>query len=49
MRVDHGRGLAELRSLKWPGYFSYHLTGTSKYGAVYFGDGVENTSLQFML
>jgi radial spoke head protein 9 len=49
VRVDNGRGLAELRSLKWPGYFAYHLVGSSKYGAIYVGDGVENTSLQFML
>jgi len=49
LRVDPGRGLAELRSLKWPGYFGYHLVGTPKFGAAYFGDGVENTSLQFML
>ena len=49
LRVDPGRGLAELRSLKWPGYFGYHLVATPKYGAVYFGDGIENSSLQFMV
>jgi hypothetical protein len=26
-----------------------HLVGTPKYGSVYFGDGIENSSLQFML
>ena len=49
LRVDEGRGLAELRSMKWQGYFAFHLIGTPKHGAVYFGDGVENASLQFMV
>ena len=26
-----------------------HLVSTPKFGSVYFGDGIENSSLQFML
>eukprot|EP00903_Cladosiphon_okamuranus_P015183 g14037.t1 len=38
-----------LRSLAWPGYFFFHEAETSDYGGAYFGDGLPNTDLQFML
>jgi radial spoke head protein 9 len=49
VRLDGGKGLVEVRSLKWPGYFFMHSVGTPKYGGVYVGDGQQNTDLQFML
>ncbi|CAM9238933.1 unnamed protein product [Ectocarpus sp. 13 AM-2016] len=38
-----------LRSLAWPGYFFFHEAETGDYGGAYFGDGLPNTDLQFML
>jgi radial spoke head protein 9 len=49
VRLDAGKGLVELRSLKWPGYHFLHAVGTSKYGGVYAGDGLENVDLPFMV
>lgn len=49
VRMDAGRGLVELRSLKWPGYFFFHDVDTPKYGGLYVGDGRENVDLPFMM
>jgi radial spoke head protein 9 len=38
-----------LRSLKWPGYFAFHQVSTDLYGGAYFGDGIKNIELPFML
>uniref|UniRef100_A0A7S2V1U7 Radial spoke head protein 9 homolog n=1 Tax=Fibrocapsa japonica TaxID=94617 RepID=A0A7S2V1U7_9STRA len=38
-----------LRSFYWPGYFFFHKIGTIEYGGVYFGDGLANEDLAFML
>jgi len=48
VRLALGSGLAEVRSLKWPGYFFLHSLGTPKYGGIYCGDGLENKDLHFM-
>lgn len=49
LRLDAGRGLVEVRSLKWPGYLFYHAVGTARYGGVYVGAGLLNGDLQFMM
>lgn len=49
IRTDAASGTATLRSLKWPGYFFYHKAGTADYAAAYFGSGLANNDLGFML
>ena len=49
VRVDKGRGAAYLKSLVYPGYFFYHATGSGRFGGAYFGDGVRNEDIGFML
>lgn len=41
--------VAVLRSFYWPGSFFYHVIASSEYGSVYFGDGMPNLDIQFML
>eukprot|EP00615_Pteridomonas_danica_P003138 CAMPEP_0114347878 /NCGR_PEP_ID=MMETSP0101-20121206/14271_1 /TAXON_ID=38822 ORGANISM="Pteridomonas danica, Strain PT" /NCGR_SAMPLE_ID=MMETSP0101 /ASSEMBLY_ACC=CAM_ASM_000211 /LENGTH=273 /DNA_ID=CAMNT_0001485489 /DNA_START=34 /DNA_END=855 /DNA_ORIENTATION=+ len=38
-----------LRNFYWPGYFFFHVMDTSDYGGVYFGDGLPNVDIAFML
>jgi len=38
-----------LRSFYWPGYVFFHEIGTHHYGGVYFGYGLPNRDLAFML
>ena len=47
--VDASGSLACLRSLLWPGYFSYHKASTQSYGGIYIGDGIKNSDLPFMI
>jgi radial spoke head protein 9 len=49
LRMDMGRGVVELRSLLWPGYFFFAAIGSAKFGGVYVGDGQQNLDLQFMM
>ena len=43
------RGQTVLRSVKYPGYFFFHTVGTKEYGGAYFGDGLPNQDLPFMV
>lgn len=47
--MDSSGNLSTIRSLLWPGYAAYHLAHSEKYGGLYFGDGVKNVDLPFML
>lgn len=38
-----------LRNFYWPGYFFFHVLDTADYGGVYFGDGLPNVDIAFML
>lgn len=38
-----------LRSLLWPGYVGYHRTNSNIFGGAYFGTGVKNVDLPFLL
>lgn len=38
-----------VRSLQWPGYFAYHRLNTGLFGGCYFGEGLKNIDLAFML
>lgn len=49
VQVDSGREVATVRSLLWPGYVAYSEVGTGKFGGAYFGDGLKNKDLSFML
>ena len=49
LRLDGGKGVAELRSLRWPGYFFYAQVGGPRYGGVYVGDGRPNVDLHFSM
>lgn len=46
---DASHTMVLLRSFYWPGYFFYHCVETSEYGGVYFGDGIANDDIAFML
>lgn len=49
VRQDPSVSLVTLRSLNWPGYCSYHIPGTAKFGGLYFGYGQKNKDLPFIL
>jgi len=49
IRQDPSISLVTLRSLNWPGYVSYHIPGTTKFGGLYFGHGQKNRDLPFIL
>jgi len=49
VRQDPSVSLVTLRSLNWPGYCSYHIPGTTKFGGLYFGYGQKNKDLPFIL
>jgi hypothetical protein len=38
-----------LRNLYWCGYYFFHVVDSPDYGGVYFGDGLPNLDLAFML
>jgi radial spoke head protein 9 len=48
-RQDPSVCLVTLRSLNWPGYVSYHIPGSAKFGGFYFGYGQKNRDLPFLL
>lgn len=48
MQLDTTKTIVNLRSLLWPGYFSYHKANTNKFGGYYFGNGMKNADLPFM-
>merc|ERR1719158_2700771 len=49
VRQDPSVSLVTLRSLTWPGYVSYHIPGSTKFGGLYFGYGQKNRDLPFIL
>jgi hypothetical protein len=48
VQISADQTTATVRSLEFPGYVAFHLTGTHKFGSAYFGDGQWNSSLAFM-
>lgn len=38
-----------IRSLLWPGFYSFHRVNTPVFGGVYVGYGIRNQDLPFML
>jgi len=49
VRQDPSVSLVTLRSLMWPGYVSYHVPSTTKFGGYYFGYGQKNRDLPFIM
>ena len=45
--MQEGRGWVTLRSYLWNGYLGY--CGGALWGGVYFGNGLKNSDLPFML
>lgn len=48
IRIKEGY-IAVLRSFLWPGYTFYHIGTTKEFWGAYFGDGIMNKDLPFML
>ena len=38
-----------LRNLQWPGFVAYHRANTDVYGWCYFGNGLKNSDLPFLV
>ena len=49
VQVDPSETIGTVKSLLWPGYVSYSVSGTNQFGGAYFGDGMKNKDLTFML
>ncbi|KAG2496768.1 hypothetical protein HYH03_005176 [Edaphochlamys debaryana] len=49
VQYDAFKGVAQVRSLLWPGYFFYYSANELTWGALYAGDGCRNNDLVFML
>jgi len=49
VRQDPSVSLVTLRSLAWPGYCSFTVPGSNKFGGLYFGYGQKNRDLPFIL
>ena len=46
-QIDEGTNtIANIRSLVWPGYYFYH---TKQYGGMYYGYGIKNEDIEFLL
>lgn len=49
LTYDNTSTMSILRNFYWPGYFFFHVIETNEYGGVYFGDGLANLDIAFML
>ncbi|KAJ3107522.1 Radial spoke head protein 9 [Phlyctochytrium planicorne] len=49
IQAERGGSVAFLRSLLWPGYSFFHAPSPTKWGAFYYGTGVRNVNIGFML
>ena len=48
-QLDSTGNIVNIRSLLWPGYFAFHKAETNLYGGAYFGDGIKNADMPFMI
>mmetsp|Transcript_19691 Transcript_19691/g.19791 ORF Transcript_19691/g.19791 Transcript_19691/m.19791 type:complete len:275 (-) Transcript_19691:95-919(-) len=46
---DNSGTMAYIRNLYWEGYYFYNVVGSNEYGGAYFGLGVPNYDIAFML
>lgn len=49
IHTDSSKTQVTVRSLLWPGYITYHQANTNIYGFAYFGNGVKNSDLPFLI
>lgn len=49
VQYDAFKGVAQVRSLLFPGYFFYYAANELTWGSLYVGDGLRNNDLIFML
>lgn len=49
IQTDESKTQITVRNLLWPGYVGYHRTNSSVYGGVYFGEGIKNVDLPFII
>lgn len=49
LTYDNSSTMSLLRSFYWPGFFFFHSLESSEYGSVYFGTGLPNEDIAFML
>jgi radial spoke head protein 9 len=49
LAYDNTSTMAVLRNFYWTGYYFYHVIETADYGGAYFGDGLPNVDIAFML
>jgi radial spoke head protein 9 len=49
VQPDTTKSQVIIKSLLWPGYYSYHKLRSKIFGGVYIGDGIKNVDLPFML
>ena len=48
-QLDSSGTIASVRSLLWLGYVAFNIVNSGSFGGVYFGDGIKNKDLPFML
>lgn len=46
---DTTQKIGVLRNRVWPGFLAYHHSNTQVFGNFYFGNGIKNTDLAFMI
>jgi len=49
LSLDSTKSIVTVRSLLWPGYYFVHKAETNLYGGGYYGFGIKNAGLPFMI
>lgn len=49
IHTDSSKTQVTVRSLLWPGYLTYHRANSNIYGFCYFGNGIKNSDLPFII
>lgn len=49
VHTDSSKTKVTVRNLLWPGYITYHQANTNIYGFAYFGTGLKNSDLPFLI
>lgn len=47
--TDTTKTVGILRNRVWPGFFAYNRANSQIYGNFYYGNGIKNTDLAFMI
>lgn len=49
LQYERGGSIVSIKSLLWPGYVFYHMPNTRFFGSLYYGNGIKNLDLPFMI